>query len=221
MIKKKNWAWILIFLDISLSWMAKILWQLFAIKSFQKAWHYLVLKRFHCYFVMVDMRSIQSVMIFLLWRCLIGNMHNNMEGTFMIIFHAHMMHVILITSIINIWFLFCLTISTFTLWGPKKIDVFNCSWTTPNYLKLYVDNLHNVLHSFILRLFSNFVGTSNIFINLEGLRKVGNTPFTTMGIIKKTIAFHMLMMGISHLFTSHGFLIVRGLNHTWSFSKLM
>jgi hypothetical protein len=65
-----------------------------------------------------------------------------------------------------------------------------------------------------LRLFSNFVGTSNIFINLEGLRKVGNTPFTTMGIIKKTIAFHMLMMGISHLFTSHGFLIVRGLNHT-------
>jgi hypothetical protein len=31
----------------------------------------------------------------------------------------------------------------------------------------------------------------------------------------------MLMMGISHLFTSHGFLIVRGLNHTWSFSKLM
>ncbi len=105
-------------------------------KSFQKTWHYLVLKRFHCYFAMVDMWSVQNVT--------------------------------LITSITNIWF-FCLFNNRYIhpMRTKKTNDVFNRSWATSNDLKLYVNNFNNVLHSFILRLFSNFVG------DLKHLHKSG------------------------------------------------
>jgi hypothetical protein len=59
-------------------------------------------------------------------------------------------------SIINIWFfvLFNNRYTHPTKAKKEKNDVFNCSWVTPNELELYVDDLANVLHSFILGLFS-------------------------------------------------------------------
>jgi hypothetical protein len=59
-----------------------------AINSFQKTWDYLVLKRFHHYFAMVEHSKCKD---FLLWQCLVGNMHKNMEGKFIVVFHSHVM----------------------------------------------------------------------------------------------------------------------------------
>ncbi len=102
------------------AWMAKMLWQLFAVKSFQKTWHYLVPKRFHRYFTMVDTWSVQSARILLLWWCLVGDMHKNMEGKFVINFHSRVMHVIWWYQSLIFGFLFCLTIGTLTLQRQRK-----------------------------------------------------------------------------------------------------
>jgi len=59
-----------------------------AIKSFQKTWHYLVLKRLHHYFAMVEHSKCKD---FILWQCLVGDMHKNMEGNFIVVFHSHVM----------------------------------------------------------------------------------------------------------------------------------
>jgi hypothetical protein len=59
-----------------------------AINSFQKTWHYLVLKRLHRYFTMVEHSKCKD---FILWQCLVGDMHKNMEGKFIVVFHSHVM----------------------------------------------------------------------------------------------------------------------------------
>jgi hypothetical protein len=60
----------------------------------------------------------------------------------------------------------------------EKNDVFNHSWATPNELEQYVDNLANVLHSFILGLFSKFGrDPKHLHEYKEGLGKIGDTIF--------------------------------------------
>jgi hypothetical protein len=92
------------------------------------------------------------------------------------------------TSIINIWFfvLFNNRYTHLTRAKKENNDVFNCSWAIPNELELYAKNLVNILHSFILGLFSKFGGDlKHLHEYKEGLGKIGDTLFTTMKIIEK------------------------------------
>lgn len=120
------------------------------------------------------------------------------------------------TSIINIWF-FVLFNNRYT--HPTKAkkennDVFDHSWATPNELELYADNLANVLHSFILGLFSKFGGhPKHLHEYKEGLGKIGDTLFTTMRIIEN---YNILPHDDGDSMFSYiiWFLIVSILNHT-------
>ncbi len=118
---------------------------------------------------MVDTWNIQSARILLLWWCLDGDMHKNMEGKFIINFHSHVMHVIWWHQSLTFGFLFCLTTGTLTLQGQsKKIMMFSTIhgqlWMNWSYM--LITWLMFYIHSF-WGYFQNLEGTPNISMNIR------------------------------------------------------